>query len=269
MLVPQYPQEGVHLVNVDVRSRITNTSCFLNNISQVPVTSFIVMSTTQLPSGEYVVDKLHPSTSSLAVSSCECVYENSNIGHTISKALRAWLNTQQQQQREEYKWSVPVYDQQTYRLYNLPAFAVTSKNEIVQIVKQIVQQMVQQEVEFSAVEIVANGTSEVSFSAGMELVRLQPVRDTFRVSFQNLPIEAAPEFKIWLLGPGLVSSDIQWIRAYPPLEARGIGWTGTVVLRSKAAVDFILEKHATFLKVLLPRLSIHLLHLRRHRNRII
>ncbi|CAF3616269.1 unnamed protein product, partial [Rotaria sp. Silwood2] len=60
LLVSHLPDEGVRLISSNIRARIMKTSVLLQRLHDHGHQHFVSMSITQLPTGDYLVDSLHP-----------------------------------------------------------------------------------------------------------------------------------------------------------------------------------------------------------------
>ncbi|CAF3368395.1 unnamed protein product [Rotaria sp. Silwood2] len=114
ILVPHLPNEGVCMVVNDFRARITNTSVFVQR--RLDSAYFVAMSITQLSSGEYVIERLHPisppETASLKVIRNLSVF--SHVGWELNVEIRKQANNFRTEPWN--KWLIYEYDR---RLCNL------------------------------------------------------------------------------------------------------------------------------------------------------
>src|SRR5262249_41161818 len=99
LLVPQLPIEGVRLISTDIRANITNTSVFMQKLhtdsNKEFYQHFVAMTITQLSSGNYIVERLHPIPRPLAIvqSLMQCLMTIENIGSEMFHHMRQILNT--------------------------------------------------------------------------------------------------------------------------------------------------------------------------------
>lgn len=250
VLVPEHPPDGVRLDKVGVRARITNSSSFLQKIRIDPFRSFVALSVTQVPSGEYIIDRLHPVASMKHSDSpaCCCIYRRDGVGHQLFRSFRTWSS--QQMSRPEYYWSVCVYDSTSKALevYNVENHRDLCHAEISSEMEFLIRDAVGQCVS----QIVVNGTLEASFSAGLNVANVAPMQNTWRIQFHNLPIQAANEFRPWLsqfFGEKLLpKTAIRWAGAIDVDNGSPSGMGGTVIVSSEEVASGLLKKGEQYIK---------------------
>jgi hypothetical protein len=250
VLVPEHPPDGVRLDKVGVRARITMTSSFLQKIRDQPFRSFVALSVTQIPSGEYIIDRLHPvaNVKHSEVPACSCIYRRDGIGHQIFRNFRTWSS--QQMSRPEYYWSVCVYDSSSkaVEVFNVQEHSLVCRAEISSKIASLIEESAGQCMK----QIVASGTLEASFSAGLHVERVAPMQNTWRIQFINLPIQSTNEFRSWLsqfFGDKLLpKTAIQWANAFDASGDVSAGIGGTVILNSEAIAAGVIAKGGEFIR---------------------
>jgi len=246
VLVPAYPQDGVRLTNNDVRGRITNSSCFLQKVRSEPFHNFVAMNIACLSSGEFIVEQLHPipcpaETQSLPM---PVVFRRGNLSNQVFKSLQKW--TSQQVSRDLWYWAVCTYDPstQSFSVHNKQEFADDCYKEISNKVQSLTYELVNEQ----ATEIIANGAIEAVFRGGMELISIQPVGATWRISFQNIPIQAFQEFRGWIvhtLNAGVHPSAIRFAYAS---KSESDTWNGYAVFTSETATSKVLQAAKKYIR---------------------
>ena len=89
LLVPHLPDEGVRLIENDLRASIANRSIYVQRAHDSAHQYFVAMSITRLPSGRYVVDRLHQVPAhNLPRSPIQQLIVRENIGRAINNQLR-------------------------------------------------------------------------------------------------------------------------------------------------------------------------------------
>lgn len=89
LLVNRLPTDGVRLISNQLRARINDTSVYAQRLHDRDHQHFVTMSVTQLSSGDYVVDRLHPLPSGdLPAIPMESVCVFDNIGWLMNNDVR-------------------------------------------------------------------------------------------------------------------------------------------------------------------------------------
>ena len=192
LLVPQLPIEGVHLVSTDVRATITNTSVFRQKrqIDQ----HFIAMTITQLSSGRYIIEKLHPIPRSLTTIQTSIVelYVVRNISSLIFHCMRRKLNTFRAESWA--KWVVYQYDRS--RCCCIVWGFESTKSQIVPIVQQTYTEVVNKFYEDFYLRTC--GPIKATFQAGLQCIRINRMINTLRLDLKNVPHRKRDELINWL-----------------------------------------------------------------------
>ena len=251
VLVPEHPPDGVRLDNVNVRARITNSSSFLQKVRENPFRSFVALSVTQIPSGEYIIDRLHPvcSEQHTCAPACTVIYHRDGIGHQVYRTFRSWLS--QQMGRKQYYWSVCVYDSKakTLQVFNTEEYGHACHDEIMETIESIIQDSISQ----SVTQLVSQGSFEASFVAGFTLKSVTPLKNTWRIQFVDLPIQSTTEFRSWLHSyfdeKVIPKRAVRWAGAFEFNGNDGrTSYNGAVVLSSESSAQRVIENGGQYIR---------------------
>ncbi|CAM4805317.1 unnamed protein product [Rotaria magnacalcarata] len=206
LLVPQLPIEGVRLVSTDIRANITNTSTFMQklhiNTDRELYQHFVAMTITQLPSGRYIIERLHPILRSdvIVQSAMQNLITMENIGSELAYHMRQELNTYRSESWA--KWLVYHYDRSQCRfiLWGLEADRLT----ITSIVKDIYDKTLKKL--FDAYQLLECGPIKANFQSGLVCTYISRMTNTLRVNIQNVPCQTTNDLKGWVKN----IIDIEW-----------------------------------------------------------
>ncbi|CAF1005352.1 unnamed protein product, partial [Didymodactylos carnosus] len=115
LLVPHLPDEGVRLIESDLRASIANRSIYVQRAHDHTHQYFVAMSITRLPSGRYIVDRLHQVPAHhLPASPVQQLLVRENVGWSISNEVRTLFKSVSSEVWA--KWLVHEYDRLSCRL---------------------------------------------------------------------------------------------------------------------------------------------------------
>ena len=198
LLVPQLPAEGVRLIASDIRALIKDTSVFMQRLhgdsEHELYQHCVAMTITQLPSGKYIVDRLHPvpRTQAAVGSSIEAVKTMENIGPELFYSMRQKLLTYESELWA--KWAVYQYDRPHCRFM---AWATnTDSSQIVPVVQRIHSETLKQLSDaYASLEC---GPIKATFHSGLVCTHIDKMTHGLRLDLQNVPSQSAAELKVWL-----------------------------------------------------------------------
>ncbi|CAF1002038.1 unnamed protein product [Rotaria sordida] len=198
LLVPQLPVEGVRLVSTDIRGNITNTSVFMQklhmNSDRELYQHFVAMTITQLPSGRYIIERLHPILRSdvTVQSSIQNLITIENIGFEYGYHLHQKLNTYRSESWA--KWLVYHYDRSQCRfiLWGLE----TDRSTVLSIVQHSQDETLKKL--FDAYELLECGPIKANFQSGLVCTHINKMSDALKLHLQNVPCYTMNELKDWV-----------------------------------------------------------------------
>ncbi|CAF2799448.1 unnamed protein product [Rotaria sp. Silwood2] len=198
LLVPQLPAEGVRLISTDIRANITNSSVFMQKLhtdtNRELYQHFVAMSITQLTSGNYIIEKLHPipRTIAAAQSLIRNLMTIENIGSEVNYYMRQKLNAYQSESWA--KWLVYQYDRVCCR-FILWGFEV-DKSIIVPIVQRIQNETLKKLSETD--ELLECGPIKANFQSGLICTHVNKMTNALKLDLQNVPKQTVDELRNWL-----------------------------------------------------------------------
>jgi FtsZ-interacting cell division protein YlmF len=198
LLVPQLPAEGVRLVSTDIRANITNNSVFMQKLHSDTnhefYQHFIAMTITQLSSGNYIIDRLHPvlKNQTTVQSLMQSLTTIPNIGSEVFYYMRQKLNTYQSESWA--KWVVYQYDRPHCQLivWGLEA----DKSTIISIVQRTQNETLKKLSD--AYELLECGPIKANFQSGLICTHINKMTNALRLDLQNIPNLTFNELKDWL-----------------------------------------------------------------------
>ncbi|CAF1601026.1 unnamed protein product, partial [Adineta ricciae] len=199
LLVPQLPSEGVRLISTDIRAKITNTSVFMQKLNKDSdrevYQHFVAMTITQLPSGNHIIERLHPiSRSDVVVQSTIqdlCTIEN--CGPEFEKLFRQKLNSFQSESWA--KWLVYQYDRSQCRF--TISGTETIKSEFIPMVRHC-QNEVQKKL-YDHYDLLPCGPIRANFQSGLLCTHINKTTEALKMNLQNVSSQTPNELKDWLM----------------------------------------------------------------------
>ena len=198
LLVPQLPIEGARLVSTDIRANITNSSVFMQKLhvdaDRELYQHFVAMNITQLPSGKYIIEKLHPVPKTIASiqSSMQNLMTIENVGSELAHLMRQKLDAYQSESWA--KWLVYQYDRPHCRfiLWGLQ----TNRTTIEPLVKTIQEESIKKL--SNTYELLECGPIKANFQSGLVCTHINKMTNALRLDLQNVPNQTLNEQKDWL-----------------------------------------------------------------------
>ncbi|CAF4950088.1 unnamed protein product [Rotaria sp. Silwood1] len=198
LLVPQLPSEGVRLISTGIRASITNTSVFMQKLhtdsNHDLYQHFVAMTITQLPSGNYIIERLHPIPKTLATvqSSMQNLMTIENISSDLFHHMRQKLNAYQTESWA--KWLVYQYDRPHCRfiLWGLNV----DKSTIIPIVQRIQNETLKKFLD--TYELLECGPIKANFQSGLVCTHINKMTNALQIDLQNVPNQSLNELKGWL-----------------------------------------------------------------------
>ncbi|CAF1523895.1 unnamed protein product [Didymodactylos carnosus] len=198
VLIPHMPSEGVRIVSANVRAKINDISTILQKNRDSPFHQIIAMSITQLPSGLYVVDRIHPLVDIMSVNDQTMTMVEAvsieNTGSLIASEVRkkVLFNI-----KETWAtWSVCIHDTKQARLqvFCPLKFQQSAQKEL----KIITQDLVKTYSEYEVEEMLPNGTGVVKVQSGLAIANIELTGKSCRVKMKNLPCENRDDCIDWI-----------------------------------------------------------------------
>lgn len=186
-LVPQLPNEGVCLISSDIRAKISNTSAFMQKLhtdsNDQLYQHFIAMNITQLSSGMFIIEKLHPIPRTIPTlqSPVQRLIIIENISSHVFYLMRRKLNDRRGESWA--KWNVYEYDRKncSFILWGLQA----DKSTIEPILRSIHQEIVKK---FSdKYQLLQCGSIKGNFQSGLICTHINRMTKTLRLDLKNMP----------------------------------------------------------------------------------
>ena len=198
LLVPQLPIEGVRLISADVRSGITHTSVFMQKLhmdsNRELYQHFVAMTITQLSSGNYIIEKLHPIARSLAPvqSTIERLMTIDNVSSDVFHQMRQKLNVYQSESWT--KWVVYQHDRlrSSFVLWGLQS----DRSKIVPIVQQAYNEILKKLSD--SYELLECGPIKANFRSGLICTHINKTSNALKIDLQNVPNLKPNELRDWL-----------------------------------------------------------------------
>ena len=198
LLVPQLPTEGVRLTSTDVRANITDTSVFMQKLhtdsNQDLYQYFVSMTITQLPSGSYIIEKLHPIPRSLSPiqSTIKILKTMDNISSYVFQELKQKLYSSQS--NPSTKWMVCQYERANCRfiLWGVESEKATINSIVDQLYRDVLKK------HYDKDELLECGPIKGSFQSGLVCTHINKMTNALRLDLQNLPTLKPNEVKDWL-----------------------------------------------------------------------
>ncbi|UJR19381.1 hypothetical protein I4U23_022511 [Adineta vaga] len=180
LLVPQLPIEGVRLVSTDIRANITNTSVFMQKLNKDSDREiyqyFVAMTITQLPSGDYIIERLHP-------------IPRSNVMINLIQNLDTYDGIE-----PWAKWIVYQYDRTQCRflIWGLE----TTKSTITPIVQRCRDEIMKKLCE--ADDLLECGPIKAKFQSGLVCTHINQMSSVLKLNLQNVPCQTVNDLKDWI-----------------------------------------------------------------------
>ncbi|CAF0845315.1 unnamed protein product [Adineta steineri] len=198
LLVPQLPVEGVRLVATDIRGSISNTSVFMQKLQKDSdrefYQHFVAMTITQLPSGRYITERLHPVLRSdvTVQSSVQNLMTLENVGWDLAYHLRQKLNTYKSELWA--KWLVYHYDRSQCRfiIWGLE----TDRSPIVTTIQRSHNEALKKLSD--SYELLECGPIKANFQSGLVCTHINKMSDTLKLHLQNIPCQTMNDLKDWI-----------------------------------------------------------------------
>ena len=193
VLVKHLPNEGVRLINNEIRARISDTSVFVQRLHDHGHQHFVTMSITQLTNGDYIVDRLHP-VPSRCVSPVPvkklCCFDN--VGWMIFDSLRKLMD--EQTAEAWMKWLVYEYDRRTCRitLWGMESDQIISTSRFKSILTDA-----RSTIENTSFPIEC-GPITASFKSGLVCSSVETMDNSLRIDLQHVPCSDWQQLLSWL-----------------------------------------------------------------------
>ncbi|CAF0858850.1 unnamed protein product [Adineta steineri] len=198
LLVPELPIEGVRLVSTDIRANITNTSVFMQKLNKDADRDiyqyFVAMTITQLPTGNYIIERLHPIPKSDVViqSSIQNLTTINCIGSEFANLLREKLKAYESESWA--KWIVYQYDRTQCRF--MISGPETTKSTILPVVQRCQNEIMKKLSE--VYELLECGPIKAKFQSGLVCTRINEMSSVLKMNLQNVPCQTTNELKDWI-----------------------------------------------------------------------
>ncbi|CAF4173286.1 unnamed protein product, partial [Adineta steineri] len=198
LLVPELPIEGVRLVSTDIRANITNTSVFMQKLNKDADRDiyqyFVAMTIAQLPTGNYIIERLHPiPKSDVAIqSSIQNLTTINCIGSEFANLLREKLKAYQSESWA--KWIVYQYDRTQCRF--MISGPETTKSTILPVVQRCQNEIMKKLSE--VYDLLECGPIKAKFQSGLVCTRINEMSSVLKMTLQNVPCQTANELKDWI-----------------------------------------------------------------------
>ncbi|UJR19686.1 hypothetical protein I4U23_022820 [Adineta vaga] len=198
LLVPQMPTEGVRLVATDIRANITNTSVFMQKLNKDSDRElyqyFVAMTITQLPSGNYIIERLHPIPRSnvMIQSSIQNLDTYDGIGSEFAHLLREKLKVYQSEPWA--KWIVYQYDRTQCRF--MISGLETTKSAVLPIVQRCRDETRKKLSE--TYDLLECGPIKANFQSGLVCTHINKMSNILKMNLQNVPCQTLNELKDWI-----------------------------------------------------------------------
>jgi len=187
LLVPHLPDEGVRLIESDLRASIANRSIYVQRPHDHAHQYFVAMSITRLPSGRYVVDRLHQVPAHhLPASPVEQLLVRENIGWSISNEVRTLLSGVRSEAWA--KWLVHEYDRLSRQL-TIWGLA-TDRSHLESVLKPILANTHSKTIEC--------GSIRATFENGLICTAIEIMENPLRLNLQRVPCKNYEKLQVWL-----------------------------------------------------------------------
>ncbi|CAF1444795.1 unnamed protein product [Adineta ricciae] len=193
LLVCHLPDNGIRLINNEIRARINDTSVYVQRIHDHGHQHFVTMSITQLPSGDHIVDRLHPVPSKcLPPVPIKDLFSLKNVGYLVHNEIRKALDNRRSEPWT--KWFTYEFDR---RSCSITIWGMESDRIII---KTIVQSMFDDaRAKLSAItDSIECGPIRASFRSGLLCSNIETMDNTLRLYLQHVPCKNFTELKKWL-----------------------------------------------------------------------
>ncbi|CAF1679293.1 unnamed protein product, partial [Adineta ricciae] len=193
---------------------------------------FIAMNITQLPSGRYIIERLHPILKSdvPVQSSIENLVTLENVGSELAKQLRFKLTAFKFEPWA--KWLVYHYDRTQFRflIWGLEA----DKSTIVSMVQRSYDEALKKL--YDAYELLDCGPIKANFQSGLVCTHINHMPDALKLHLQNVPVQQVGSLKDWIKK----MTDIEWD------EIKAHGFYTSKVDPEKKNVFLVFKNENTF-----------------------
>ena len=187
LLVPHLPDEGVRLIESDLRASIANTSVYVQRAHDPAHQYFVAMFITRSTSGRYVVDRLHQvSAHGLPSSTIEKILVRENIGRLTSNDVRNTLGEVRSQTWA--KWLIQEYDQISRQLTIWGLRADQSQ----------VESALQPILTRTHAEVIECGSIRATFENGLICTKIEITENALRLNLQRVPCKTYNKLQSWL-----------------------------------------------------------------------
>ena len=186
LLVPHLPDEGVRLLENDVRASIASTSIYVQQAHDPAQQYFVAMSIVRSPSGRYVVDRLHQVPAhDFPPSLIEKLLVRDNIGRAASNDVRSTLAEIRTETWE--KWLVQEYDQLSRQLtiWGLKADRTQLETALQPILTKTYS------------EVIECGPIRATFDNGLICTKIEITENALRLNLQRVPCRSFNDLKFW------------------------------------------------------------------------
>ncbi|CAF4277253.1 unnamed protein product [Didymodactylos carnosus] len=187
LLVPHLPDEGVRLIESDLRASIANRSIYVQRAHDHKRQYFVAMFITRSPSGKYVVDRLHQiSAHHLSESPVQQLLVRENIGWLINNEIRTLFNSICSEPWT--KWLVYEYDRPSCRLtiWGLE----TDRSRLESILQPILTNTHSKKIEC--------GPIRATFQNGLICSAIEIMENALRLNLQRVPCKNYEKLQNWL-----------------------------------------------------------------------
>jgi hypothetical protein len=193
-LVSSLPSEGARMLHSDVRARITQTSSLAQRSRKDTFACFIAMSITQLPSGMYVVDKIHPLLRQIDHSEEKFgllpkpVKEWGNVSEKISSDVRKFIQSANDSSDSNSastswsKFSAISYDSSSCKLtLHCP---LNEKESAVNAIGNKINQLIDEFLAYESEEKLTGGSGSLKLKSGMDVLSIEPIGSCQRLTLK-------------------------------------------------------------------------------------
>ena len=189
LLVPHLPDEGVRLIETDLRATIGNRSIYVQRAHNYTDQYFVAMSISRLLSGRYIVDRLHQvPTNHLPSSPVQQLLVRENVGWSISNEVRSVLNGFRSE--TWVKWLVHEYDRISRRL--IIWGWTTDRSRLESILQPI---LTNTHIHTKTIEC---GPIKGTFQNGLICSSIEIMDNVLRLNLQRVPCKRYEQLQSWL-----------------------------------------------------------------------
>ncbi|CAF4466495.1 unnamed protein product [Rotaria sp. Silwood2] len=193
LLVSHLPDEGVRLISSNIRARIMKTSVLLQRLHDHGHQHFVSMSITQLPTGDYLVDSLHPVPSRcINPVPTRIVFSANKIGWLVNYEMRRKFD--EYRSESWCKWLVYEYDQ---TICQVNVWGMYLDEHIVKPILQSALKEVYSQL-LDRTRSLDCGPIRASFRSGLICTNIEKIDNALRLDLQHVPCATIDELHLWL-----------------------------------------------------------------------